>query len=275
MTKEEYESLLQSDYWKGYSYSLIKERNFTCEDCGRCYPNKRNMLHVHHLVYRDANPWSYKPEEVIVLCKECHQKRHGIYQNPETFIGSDITHWQQTDSINDGKYKQKSYTLYGRPKRQRSWFKYSLIAYILVIFIYCVVNKKSNDKNEDFMIQTATLNKDTLKIKPNTLAPKKHSVNKEQYYNSDSLIIETPNIRNLIQEIKSIEKHFQYKLEPLPLPNIDDNNVNSTTKSSLEILEEEQYAEIVKQAKRVGVSTEGSTSDILERISKKNLEKNK
>ena len=74
MTKEEYEKLLQSDYWKGYSYSLIKERNFTCEDCGRSFPNMRNMLQVHHLVYRDANPWSYKPEELIVLCKECHKR---------------------------------------------------------------------------------------------------------------------------------------------------------------------------------------------------------
>lgn len=78
MTREEYENLLQSDYWKGYSYSLIKERNFTCEDCGRSFPDKRNMLQVHHLVYRDVNPWSYRPGELVVLCRECHQRRHGI-----------------------------------------------------------------------------------------------------------------------------------------------------------------------------------------------------
>ena len=59
MTKEEYERLLKSDYWKGYSYSLIKERNFTCEDCGRRFYGERNKLQVHHLVYRDVNPWSY------------------------------------------------------------------------------------------------------------------------------------------------------------------------------------------------------------------------
>ncbi len=74
MTKEEYEKLLQSDYWKGFSYSLIKERNFTCEDCGRQFYNQRNKLEVHHLVYRDINPWSYQPEEMIVLCEECHKK---------------------------------------------------------------------------------------------------------------------------------------------------------------------------------------------------------
>ena len=53
--------------WKGYSYSLIKERNFTCEDCGKTFYNERNKLQVHHLVYRDTNPWSYKPEELVVL----------------------------------------------------------------------------------------------------------------------------------------------------------------------------------------------------------------
>ena len=84
MTREEYERLLQSDYWKGYSYSLIKERNFTCADCGRSFPNERNKLQVHHLVYRDIYPWSYRPEEVVVLCKECHQRRHGIIPENET-----------------------------------------------------------------------------------------------------------------------------------------------------------------------------------------------
>ena len=78
MTKEEYEKLLKSDYWKGYSYSLIKERNFTCADCGRQFLNERNKLQVHHLVYRDVNPWSYRPDEVVVLCEECHKRRHGI-----------------------------------------------------------------------------------------------------------------------------------------------------------------------------------------------------
>ena len=87
MTKEEYERLLQSDYWKGYSYSLIKERDFTCEDCGRRFINERNKLQVHHLVYRDTNPWSYKPEELVVLCEDCHKKRHGIINEPESIIG--------------------------------------------------------------------------------------------------------------------------------------------------------------------------------------------
>ena len=76
MTKKEYRDLLKSDYWKGYSYSLIKERNFTCQDCGRQFINQRNKLQVHHLKYRDAKPWSYNPNELVVLCEDCHKKAH-------------------------------------------------------------------------------------------------------------------------------------------------------------------------------------------------------
>lgn len=81
MTKEEYQQLLQSDYWKGFSYALIKERDFTCQDCGRKFYNQRNLLNVHHLRYKDANPWSYDKHDMVVLCRECHEKRHGIYHD--------------------------------------------------------------------------------------------------------------------------------------------------------------------------------------------------
>ena len=47
----------------------------------------------------------------------------------------------------------------------------------------------------------------------------------------------------------------------------------STEGSTMEILERISHADAVKQAKRAGVSTEGSTMEILERISRKELEK--
>ena len=46
------------------------------------FPNERNKLQVHHLAYRDANPWSYDPDELVVLCEECHKKRHGLISDP-------------------------------------------------------------------------------------------------------------------------------------------------------------------------------------------------
>ena len=46
----------------------------------------------------------------------------------------------------------------------------------------------------------------------------------------------------------------------------------STEGSTLDILERINHANMVKQAKRAGVSTEGSTLDILERINRKEVE---
>ena len=108
MTKEEYEVLLKSDYWKGFSYSLIKERNFTCEDCGRSFYNQRNKLQVHHLVYRDINPWSYKPEEMVVLCEECHKRRHGIYTAPETYTNTTYNHNANGDYTKSYSYSSEN-----------------------------------------------------------------------------------------------------------------------------------------------------------------------
>ena len=78
MTKKEYKSLLNSDYWRGYSYAIVKERDWTCEDCGKKFQYQRNMLNVHHLTYHNDNkPWQYDKEELLLLCKDCHAKRHG------------------------------------------------------------------------------------------------------------------------------------------------------------------------------------------------------
>lgn len=36
------------------------------------------MLNVHHLIYyNDNKPWQYDKEELLLLCKDCHAKRHG------------------------------------------------------------------------------------------------------------------------------------------------------------------------------------------------------
>lgn len=157
MTKEEYETLLQSDYWKGYSYSLIKERNFTCEDCGRSFPNMRNMLQVHHLVYRDANPWSYNPEELIVLCKECHQKRHGIHpdavpdlKEEETKVEDNATQ-SYTNTYTEEMSKRYAYD--NSPIRKRNWLKFVVLAYVIMCLLYLVLK---SDPKEQMVKETPT-----------------------------------------------------------------------------------------------------------------------
>jgi len=124
MTKEEYEKLLKSDYWRGFSYSLIKERDFTCEDCGRRFYNERNKLQVHHLVYRDVAPWSYKPEELVVLCEDCHKKRHGIMPDSDqssssTQSSSEAGSYTKSYSYNSDFKTERSHSFDGRSTENR------------------------------------------------------------------------------------------------------------------------------------------------------------
>ena len=180
MTKEEYERLLKSDYWKGYSYSLIKERNFTCEDCGRRFYNERNKLQVHHLVYRDVNPWSYSPNEVVVLCEDCHKKRHGIYseskqnkncsQSPfrsdaDDFPFSDYDEKELFSTENDTKNVfasrkaenfKTSRSPYPIEPEPRSGFKFKYVLYGVLLFL-CImigrelfINNKFVNRNRSF-----------------------------------------------------------------------------------------------------------------------------
>lgn len=150
MTKDEYEKLLKSDYWKGYSYSLIKERNFTCEDCGRHFPNERNKLQVHHLVYRDTNPWSYKPEELIVLCEDCHKRRHGIISEQNGEYESECPNSQNTREW------------VKNPERR---FKKSYLAYILLMLFLIWIGLGHNQKNEtkEKIDNVQNVNKDIIK----------------------------------------------------------------------------------------------------------------
>ena len=47
----------------------------------------------------------------------------------------------------------------------------------------------------------------------------------------------------------------------------------STEGTTSEIIDRITHANVVEQAKRAGVSTEGTTSDIIDRITRKNLER--
>lgn len=180
MTKQEYKDLLESDYWRGFSYSIIKERNFTCEDCGAYYPNERNKLQVHHLVYRDINPWSYAPEEMVVLCRECHEKRHGIVHTPDTssvieekdgvLIGQDANFWdvfanklrllrEKLSSNNSQKYKVRRYNgrMYQRHRRKKTIlhvFLFFVILYLALSFLSVTRRDDKKSMNNEHEYKT-------------------------------------------------------------------------------------------------------------------------
>jgi len=264
MNKEEYNNLLQSDYWRGYSYSIIKERNFTCQDCGRKYPNMRNMLQIHHLVYRDANPWSYKPEEDIVLCKECHQKRHGIYQTPDI------------EEICESIDEVSVYSIYH--KSRRKWIRFALLGCILAVIINFVSSNTPKEQvtTDDKEIPTTNNNSSTSKVNVKSVRKTNENLEIPVVTTKEDVIISVPIetestptsiIDNEAESyIKSFEEENHAKVVKLAR-----RAGVSTEGTTDEILERINHAKVVKQAKRAGVSTEGTTEEIIERIKQKNM----
>lgn len=116
-----------TDYWKGYSYAIVKERDWTCEDCGKRYLYQRNKLNVHHLTYHNDNkPWQYDKDELVLLCKECHAKRHGnniIVENQ-----SDI---QEINQVDIQEISEKNTNLFDFD---------GLIMFILIVIVPLIVS---------------------------------------------------------------------------------------------------------------------------------------
>ena len=309
MTKEEYEKLLQSDYWKGFSYSLIKERNFTCEDCGRRFYNQRNKLQVHHLVYRDINPWSYKPEEMVVLCEECHKKRHGIWQDPvqeestthshvplgdyaksysyseeikeerpyHSTFQSKADRWGNPIGMGNGDNLKDKNPFPEEPQNKFNW-KYVLCGLLLILALTFGWNKfsqqTSNENREQ--IETNQSEERRNEDKPSSVNASAQSQDKEvkntKTDNSDAKTTD----KRIVEEHSVSSEQMSNPKTPSESYSVEDlNEVSETQKTkkepqreltTLEILERRNHEEVVKQAKRAGVSTEGSTTDILERI---------
>ena len=277
MTKEEYDNLLQSDYWKGYSYSLIKERNFTCEDCGRSFPNMRNMLQVHHLVYRDANPWSYKPEELIVLCKECHQKRHGIYPESESITKEEITNENVDEQPNTYTEElSKRYAYKNSPRKKKNWFMLVVLVYVIMYLLYLALktdSKKQQLQETTTSVETPISSDHLEKSKvssPLTTAKEKSKNNKQETNKKSS---------NSEMGTPLIEKKNSIPIESTKQPNLNVPNeenivskTNETQKSTIELPIERKRTNIEKKRTiRTNNKPKETTSDIWEKVNRKSF----
>ena len=279
MTREEYEKLLQSDYWKGYSYSLIKERNFTCEDCGRSFPNMRHMLQVHHLVYRDANPWSYNPEELIVLCKECHQKRHGIYHEEEVVPEEETSDEKIDEQPYTNTYTEelsKRYAYDNSPRKKRNWFKFAVLAYVILYLLYLVMK---DDSSEQKVQETTTpvetsITNDVVEKQKEIAVPvktKKKSVTKKQETKKKS--------SNAEMEKPLVEQKQSIAIESLMQPSLNvsqgEKNVSRTSESlnsNIELSRENNNSNVgKKRTKPTSTKSKEKTSDIWEKVNRKSF----
>lgn len=68
--KEIYAELLKDPRWQKKRLEVMQRDNFTCQHCGA----QDKELQVHHLIYhKDYKPWEYQSDELITLCRKCHE----------------------------------------------------------------------------------------------------------------------------------------------------------------------------------------------------------
>lgn len=297
MTKEEYERLLKSDYWRGYSYSLIKERNFTCEDCGRQFLNERNKLQVHHLVYRDTNPWSYNPDEVIVLCEECHKRRHGIiepeptpsesagYSSSYSFCSENNEERSDSFGNNTSAYFNGVADRNSRnpwPEEKKSKFKWEYIIYGLLALLALNLgynnlqnldsaNKVKNQK-ETLHLNGDVLNESEPQIQDqNDISSHKNQLGKGVSVRRHTTVQPTEAVLSSSETESArpqtdIQSSPNLSTAPKTATSRKQNTKSDEGLSTLELIERRNHQDAVNRAKSMGLSTEGSTLDILERI---------
>jgi hypothetical protein len=66
-----YEQYLRTVHWRAFRARILKDRDRTCEECGERY----GLIDVHHLTYENLG--CERDRDVVVLCRECHEKEHG------------------------------------------------------------------------------------------------------------------------------------------------------------------------------------------------------
>ncbi len=70
--KEKYLKYLNSKEWAATRNDVVLMYKGVCQDCLTLTKSPQ----VHHLTY--ANLYHEEPEDLILLCRQCHRKRHGI-----------------------------------------------------------------------------------------------------------------------------------------------------------------------------------------------------
>lgn len=69
-----YLAQLTTHQWQAYREFIFAVRGRKCESCG-----KPSNLHIHHReYYKNRHAWEYLPNEVMVLCGDCHRHIHNI-----------------------------------------------------------------------------------------------------------------------------------------------------------------------------------------------------
>jgi hypothetical protein len=66
-----YKEYLQTEHWRHFKGEFLKSVNNFCQICG-----STNQIKVHHKTYKNRGRETFN--DVMALCKTCHNKTHGI-----------------------------------------------------------------------------------------------------------------------------------------------------------------------------------------------------
>ena len=82
--KEIYHALLQTEPWQKRRRQILERDDNRCVRCG-----SKHHLNVHHRQYHRksavssfVNPWEYKSNNLVTLCRSCHQLGHKLFKVP-------------------------------------------------------------------------------------------------------------------------------------------------------------------------------------------------
>lgn len=70
--KQTYDEFLKSAYWRKVRLLILKRDNSCCCNCG-----STQNLHIHHTTYKHHLKELENLEDLITLCKSCHNEIHG------------------------------------------------------------------------------------------------------------------------------------------------------------------------------------------------------
>lgn len=71
--KKVYSEFLQSNYWKNVRQNILIRDNNSCVKC-----NKKTKLEVHHKTYKNHGKEHLHLDDLITLCRTCHELEHSI-----------------------------------------------------------------------------------------------------------------------------------------------------------------------------------------------------
>jgi 5-methylcytosine-specific restriction endonuclease McrA len=71
--KQKYKAFLKTDYWKAVRVKVFLRDKKTCQKCG-----SKKKIEAHHLTYKHHRNEMKHLEDLITLCRDCHEKEHKL-----------------------------------------------------------------------------------------------------------------------------------------------------------------------------------------------------